>query len=373
MRSRATRACSISPPRSAASAPPPTPSPIRPRLHFKHATLPTRPVSSRDSRLLPCCMGSPGGRRRALPPPFPHGSLLRAQVSRDAPPPLPGGYKVGEKTFFTGANETFPTGDKVVHGQQGEVVGPATPRTKGKGVKVRFPATRAGSIALTMVRFSAASTIPLPVPRSRDAAHVSARDSPCWCARPSLHEQPPAPQPTARVREGTEGGLGRGAGWPLPWQSQRGRRWSPTSLWLVVACAGEPRPAAAAAAGRLQGGREGVLHGGEPDLSERQQARARPAGRGGGARHSRDPQGQGRGGALPRQHALGRLLSHHGPAPPRRSAATRPRGPRDAACDAPRGPSSSIPTPTAASHCVATAGEGQPGTSPTLPFLNARR
>ena len=41
-----------------------------------------------------------------------------AQVSRDAPPPLPGGYTVGDKVFFTGTSETFPSGNKLVHGQQ---------------------------------------------------------------------------------------------------------------------------------------------------------------------------------------------------------------------------------------------------------------
>ena len=33
-----------------------------------------------------------------------------AQVSRSAPP-LPGGYKVGEKVFFTGASLTFDDGE----------------------------------------------------------------------------------------------------------------------------------------------------------------------------------------------------------------------------------------------------------------------
>ena len=60
-------------------------------------------------------------------------------MSRDAPPPLPGGYKVGEKVFFTGRSHTFPSGDKLVHGQQGEVTGPPTlANVKGKGVKVLF-------------------------------------------------------------------------------------------------------------------------------------------------------------------------------------------------------------------------------------------
>ena len=64
-------------------------------------------------------------------------------MSRDAPLALPGGYKVGEKVFFTGASLTFDDGDKLVHGQQGEVAGPvATGRVKGKGVAVRFPGNK---------------------------------------------------------------------------------------------------------------------------------------------------------------------------------------------------------------------------------------
>ena len=75
-------------------------------------------------------------------------------MSRDAPPPLPGGYKVGDKVFNTGAGYTFANGDKVVHGQQGEVTGPATSEhTKGKGVSVRFPGNKGNvSCRLTEVR-----------------------------------------------------------------------------------------------------------------------------------------------------------------------------------------------------------------------------
>ena len=119
-------------------------------------------------------------------------------MSRDAPPPLPGGYTVGEKVFFTGMN---------VHGQQGEVVGPAiNENTKGKGVSVHFPGDKNSfSCYLTSVRrLRATSAGPSPAPQTRDAAH-----SPCGPAtasaaapQPSLHEQPLAPQPTARVRGG---------------------------------------------------------------------------------------------------------------------------------------------------------------------------
>jgi len=51
---------------------------------------------------------------------------------------LPGGYRVGEKVFWTGANKPFADGDKLVHGGQGEVVGPADGTHKGKGVCVLF-------------------------------------------------------------------------------------------------------------------------------------------------------------------------------------------------------------------------------------------
>ena len=77
---------------------------------------------------LPPCPLRPGG--------------LRTQVSRTAPPALPGGYKVGDQVFYTGANATTSNGHKVVHGQQGEVVGPATGRYTGKGVKVLFPGNK---------------------------------------------------------------------------------------------------------------------------------------------------------------------------------------------------------------------------------------
>eukprot|EP00964_Phaeocystis_antarctica_P112755 scaffold76866_cov56-Phaeocystis_antarctica.AAC.6 len=72
----------------------------------------------------------------------PCGWWLRAQVSRDAPPPLPGGYKVGEKVFYTGASKTWDDGDKRMHGQQGEVVGPATYEDGEEGLLVLFPGNK---------------------------------------------------------------------------------------------------------------------------------------------------------------------------------------------------------------------------------------
>ena len=103
------------------------------------------------------------------PPYTPYDWWLHAQVSRDAPPPLQGGYKVGEKVFYTGASKTLPSGDKYVQGQQGEVAGPATlERYQGfvvryKGLVVHFPGNR-GIVAcwLTEVRRLRAASAATP-------------------------------------------------------------------------------------------------------------------------------------------------------------------------------------------------------------------
>ena len=88
-------------------------------------------------------------------------------MSRESP--LPGGYAVGETVFYTGSNQTASNGDKWVHGQPGEVTGPATIEThKGKGVAVRFPGNT-GSIEclLTDVRRLRAPVAPAPVSHLR--------------------------------------------------------------------------------------------------------------------------------------------------------------------------------------------------------------
>ena len=74
-------------------------------------------------------------------------------MSRGAPPPLPGGYTVGEKVFFTGMSFTYEN-CKWVHGQQGEVTGPASSECyKGNGLDVLFPGNLFGlSCFLTAVR-----------------------------------------------------------------------------------------------------------------------------------------------------------------------------------------------------------------------------
>ena len=80
---------------------------------------------------------------------------------------VPGGYTIGDKIFFIGTSHTFPNGDKLVHGQQGEVGGGATSdyKGKGKGVSVRFPGNK-GNIACspTEVRRLRAAPAATPTP-----------------------------------------------------------------------------------------------------------------------------------------------------------------------------------------------------------------
>ena len=51
---------------------------------------------------------------------------------------LPGIFDMAEHVFYTGTSQTFPDGNKLVHGQQGEVMGPASESHKGKGLAMHF-------------------------------------------------------------------------------------------------------------------------------------------------------------------------------------------------------------------------------------------
>ena len=90
-------------------------------------------------------------------------------MSGSAPPALPGGYAVGDKVFFTGSNFTYSAGNKWVHGQQGEVMGPATSESfKGKGVVVRFPGNK-DNLACYLTEVCRPRTAPAATPRLRSA------------------------------------------------------------------------------------------------------------------------------------------------------------------------------------------------------------
>ena len=88
--------------------------------------------------------------------------LFLTQISRSPPPPLPGGYAFGEKVYLTGTSQTFSTGNKLTHGQRGEVTGPATCETHvGKGLDVMFPGNK-GNISCYLTNLSRSPPPPLP-------------------------------------------------------------------------------------------------------------------------------------------------------------------------------------------------------------------
>jgi len=61
-------------------------------------------------------------------------------LSREPPPPLPGGHTVGGMVYSK-FSETFPSGNKVVYGQLGEVLGPTTDHPDR--VDMKFPGNKA--------------------------------------------------------------------------------------------------------------------------------------------------------------------------------------------------------------------------------------
>ena len=94
------------------------------------------------------------------------------QVSRQPPPPLPGGYTVGEQVYYTWTSQTVENGDRLEQGKQGEVVGPAYVEShKGKGVAVLFPGNKdAIQCLLNSVRAAAAANGPPAAPHHTPAA-----------------------------------------------------------------------------------------------------------------------------------------------------------------------------------------------------------
>ena len=103
----------------------------------------------------------------------------RAQISRNPPPPLHGGYKLGDKLFYTWPSRTFEHNGrtyKLVQGQQGEVMGPGTGQheQKGTGLAILFPGNT-GCVDCVLAKVSylhAASAAILPASHTRDAAHT---------------------------------------------------------------------------------------------------------------------------------------------------------------------------------------------------------
>ena len=64
------------------------------------------------------------------------------EVSRSPPPPLPNGYVLGEKLYFVGIGQSLDDGDRVVHGQVGEVIGPVLDGLNKGGLTMIFPGNK---------------------------------------------------------------------------------------------------------------------------------------------------------------------------------------------------------------------------------------
>ena len=111
-------------------------------------------------------------------------------LSRSPPPPLPGGYAVGEKLYFTGTSETFPSGNKVTHGQEGEVTGHPWSDSPafGKGVAVMFPGNKGNIAAPHRAQPHAAAAAAGRVRRRREG--VLHRDSQTLGAARQAHARP---------------------------------------------------------------------------------------------------------------------------------------------------------------------------------------
>ena len=122
-----------------------------------------------------------------------------AQISRIPPPPLHGGYKVGEKLFYTWPSRTFEhngTTYKLVQGQQGEVMGPGTGQhePKGTGLAMLFPGNK-GCVDCVLAKVSLPPRRlrcrPLPAPHHATPAHIPSGRPP---ATPTA-SMPPRAQP----------------------------------------------------------------------------------------------------------------------------------------------------------------------------------
>ena len=103
----------------------------------------------------------------------------RAQISRHPPPPLHGGYKLGEKLFYTWPSRTFEHNGrtyKLVQGQQGEVMGPGTGQHehKGTGLAMLFPGNK-GCVDCVLAKVSC---LPASHTPQRPAATASASPPP---------------------------------------------------------------------------------------------------------------------------------------------------------------------------------------------------
>ena len=61
-------------------------------------------------------------------------------LSRSPPPPLPGGFSIGQKVYYTGDSKTLASGNRIAYGEQCEIMGPAdSDEPKPDQLNVQFP------------------------------------------------------------------------------------------------------------------------------------------------------------------------------------------------------------------------------------------
>ena len=112
-------------------------------------------------------------------------------LSRAAPPPLPGGYRVFDEVFYTGASFTYPDGDRYRVGDKGEVVGPVD--DEDEAVSVMFPGNKE-SIDILLTELN--RTAP---PAAEEAAPAAAADDDSGTSTP-----PPTPGAAAPAERASD-------------------------------------------------------------------------------------------------------------------------------------------------------------------------
>ena len=97
-------------------------------------------------------------------------SRMQASLQQGASAPSQAyGYKVGDLVFYTGQSQTFADGDKVAHGQQGNVIG-VLPTQLTSSVPTHLAVRFSGNKGYAGLRFTevrrlrAAPTAPPPCP-----------------------------------------------------------------------------------------------------------------------------------------------------------------------------------------------------------------
>ena len=115
-------------------------------------------------------------------------------------PPLPGGWKLADPTYYIGGSKTCDNGDKLVHGQQGEVAGPHPGREDR--IYVKFPGNK-GNIGCFLTQLSRS-----PPVRARWCGGRTPRSTPSvGAAKAAPGPGAQAGGPGAWVRSGSETGV----------------------------------------------------------------------------------------------------------------------------------------------------------------------